>query len=182
MPYNPNSQNLKALYRQIGTGNATGFKTRFFLGFMEELKFGDTLPSPEPNSFNIAVPIEFRAAVAANASTNTPAIPKGGVVPIDISDKKSSYDAGAKTEHGYTNYTPKFTCFIAKTNPTADFILHSCNGALLFVVFTDNNGFQRVMVNAEIDVKPQVQENENGYTLTFTCGTLPKPLYYITSP
>lgn len=174
MPYNPQTQLLRDLRRPIGVGNAGGFKPRIYMCFMEELLYGDKLPAYDSRTFNISANIAFRAAIPSVSGSEP--VPAGGCVEIEISDEKSEFSGGEKTEHFYTNYEPTFKCYIARTNPLSDFVLFAANGGILCLFFQDNNGFMRVGVNAQLSVKSKIVKGENGYELEFKFGILANPL------
>jgi hypothetical protein len=171
------AEKLKTLPYDIGFGNAPGFKDSIRVAFTDELLMGDLLPAPAPDKHEITTAIEFREAVAA--SGNTPAIPAGGCIKLEISRKKNAYKTNGKNEDGYTHYEPTFECFLPKTDANKSYVLKYFNGAKLFLACTDNNGNTIVGSSVTCFVDTTVDDNSNGYKLLFQFGTMGgEPLFY----
>lgn len=163
------AEKTKSLRFVPGTTNAPAIKDTIRVAFMEELKFGDALPSPVAGKHLISADIEFRAAVAANQSATPPqeAIPAGGCVEFEITRKKNSYKANGKHEDGYTHYEPTLEVYMPLTDEEKAYQLKQYNGAKVFVEFRDTNGRRRVGVSVEMAVDLTIDDNSNVYKITF---------------
>jgi hypothetical protein len=164
------TQFLKSLKGHCGLGNAPGLKDTVFVCFMEELLTG-TLPLPDDGVHLISKDIVMRAASGTDTA--------GGFVSMLVSRKKSKYVSNTKGEDGSNYFEPEMEVFVERQDENKAFVLKQTNGARLCVIFTDNNGKQRVMDHASLQYQ-SMTDPENGYMLKFTASVQPEEPYFYT--
>ena len=168
--------------------NAPGIKPTIKVCLMDELTYGEVLPSRVSNTKMISGNIPFRpfsppVAAMTDAATGevTPAkpqMPRGGCVEFEIAQKKNSLKMNAKEEDGYFHYDPVLEVMMPKMDEYRDFQLELLNGCRVCVFFDDNNGRRRVGVNALCSVEPMLDDNSNGYKVMFKFGIMKEGFFY----
>lgn len=156
-----NTVKLKKIKKSCGEANAPNLKTTIYVTFKEEVT---SLPALKADLLEYDGNVVFRQSAAA--SGQTPAIPAGGWVPLEISALDSSAVDEAQGDKENRYYTSTIKCFINKATAEKSSILNAMNGAELLVMYKDGNGNNVI-----------VGDLDNGATLKYKRQTSPKNGY-----
>ncbi len=100
----------------------------------------------------------------------------GKFLTIESSNKKGAYKGQGK-EGG--NFTPMVEAHHPKVNATSSSAFQAMLNQLYAVIYSDNNGNLMMLLNAEIEYDPTIDDQSNGYLFKFMCGNQGNPILFL---